>query len=31
MDYGPGESLKMWLDYFQPIALELHFMECGLP
>jgi hypothetical protein len=27
MVYGPGESLKLWLEYFKGIDLELHFME----
>jgi len=27
MEYGPGESLKVWVEYFKDIKLELHFME----
>lgn len=27
MTYGPGESLKVWLEYFKDAELELHFME----
>lgn len=27
MQYGPGESLKIWRDYFKDIKLDLHFLE----
>lgn len=27
MRYGPGESLKVWVEYFKDIELELHFLE----
>lgn len=27
MQYGPGASLKVWLEYFKDIQLELHFLE----
>jgi len=27
MAYGPGASLKVWLEYFKDIKLNLHFME----
>ena len=27
MGYGPGESLKIWQEYFKDIELDLHFLE----
>jgi hypothetical protein len=27
MSYGPGASLKVWMEYFKTIKLDLHFME----
>jgi hypothetical protein len=27
MQYGPGESLKIWLDFFKDVELDLHFLE----